>query len=36
MTDLLLGYRYIIVFFGSIFEGDATLLAASSSHIATS
>src|SRR5687768_2184725 len=29
MTDLLLSYRYIIVFLGSIFEGDATLLAAS-------
>ena len=29
MTDLLLSYGYIIVFVGSIFEGDATLLAAS-------
>jgi membrane protein DedA with SNARE-associated domain len=29
MTELLLSYRYIIVFVGSIFEGDATLLAAS-------
>lgn len=29
MTELLLTYRYIIVFFGSIFEGDATLLGAS-------
>jgi membrane protein DedA with SNARE-associated domain len=29
MTELLLSHRYIIVFFGSIFEGDATLLGAS-------
>jgi membrane protein DedA with SNARE-associated domain len=29
MTELILSYRYIIVFFGSIFEGDATVLAAS-------
>jgi membrane protein DedA with SNARE-associated domain len=29
MTELLLEYRYVIVFFGSIFEGDATLLGAS-------
>lgn len=29
MNELLLDYRYIIVFFGSIFEGDATLLGAS-------
>src|SRR5688572_17233126 len=29
MTDLLVSYRYVIVFVGSIFEGDATLLAAS-------
>lgn len=29
MTELLLSYRYVFVFFGSIFEGDATLLGAS-------
>jgi membrane protein DedA with SNARE-associated domain len=29
MGDLLLSYRYIFVVFGSIFEGDATLLGAS-------
>ena len=29
MTELLLSYRYVIVFLGSIFEGDATLLCAS-------
>src|SRR3982751_2612643 len=29
MSELLLTYRYIFVFFGSIFEGDATLLGAS-------
>src|SRR5690242_16058625 len=29
MSELLLSYRYIFVFFGSIFEGDATLLGAS-------
>ena len=29
MTELLLSYRYVIVFLGSIFEGDATLLGAS-------
>jgi membrane protein DedA with SNARE-associated domain len=29
MGDLLLTYRYVFVFFGSIFEGDATLLGAS-------
>ena len=28
MSELLLSYRYILVFFGSIFEGDATLLGA--------
>jgi membrane protein DedA with SNARE-associated domain len=29
MTELILSYRYVIVFLGSIFEGDATLLCAS-------
>ena len=29
MTEMLLSYRYVFVFLGSIFEGDATLLAAS-------
>ncbi len=29
MTDLLISYRYIIVFVDSIFKGDTTLLAAS-------
>ena len=29
MTEMLLSYRYVIVFLGSIFEGDATLLGAS-------
>ena len=29
MTELLLSYRYVIVFLGSILEGDATLLGAS-------
>lgn len=29
MGDLLLSFRYVFVFFGSIFEGDATLLGAS-------
>jgi membrane protein DedA with SNARE-associated domain len=29
MTELLLSYGYVIVFLGSIFEGDATLLCAS-------
>ena len=29
MDELLLSYGYIVVFFGSIFEGDATLLGAS-------
>jgi membrane protein DedA with SNARE-associated domain len=28
MSELLLSYRYVFVFFGSIFEGDATLLGA--------
>jgi membrane protein DedA with SNARE-associated domain len=29
MTELLLSYKYVIVFLGSVFEGDATLLCAS-------